>query len=317
MQLMEYLPLYFKNIREFQWIMSAEQPEMDLIYQGIEDYINDQFYNTLTLEGCKRWEQALGIKPSSSQTLEQRRLAIKAKANDLPPYTFKAVHDLMVALFGEDGFILFEDTAEYTLMLRNLTNDRNKWLTAIDILEKLVPCHVIIDPGLWYRVPFCGTIYCGTYWRPSTLGHSDSVGLQIGAEADAYGYDVDLCGTLPEISTLGLSDLEELDINADAEGFDTDLEYLGNVNSGMLPNVSTLGHSDGADLIAMNVGYLHVADLEESGEVNAGTIPAVQTLGYSGDGDMNIGNEMLAINSVNLPSAGTLYCGGIVIQNSL
>lgn len=317
MQLMEYLPLYFQNIREFQWIMYAEQPEMDLIYQGIEDYINDQFFNTLTLEGCKRWEQALGIRPSSSQTLEQRRLVIINRANDLPPYTFKAVKGVMEALFGKDGFILFEDTENYTLELRNLTNDRNKWLAAIEMLEKMVPAIIIIDPGHWYKVPFCGTIRCGTYWRPSTIGYSDNIRLQIGAEADAHGYDVDRCGTLPEISTLGLSDLEELDINADAEGFDTDLEYLGNVNAGMLPNVSTLGHSDGADLIAMNVGYLHVAELEESGEVNAGTIPAVQTLGYSDDGNMNIGNKMLAINSVNLPSAGTLYCGGIVIQNSL
>lgn len=241
MQLMEYLPLFFKNIREFQWLMSAEQPEMDFIYQGIEDYINDQFYNTLTEAGCKRWEQALGIKALSSQTLEERRLVIKAKANDLPPYTLKVARDLMASIFGDDGYILFEDTEAYTLMLRNLTNDKAKWLSAIDILEKIVPCNIIIDPGLWYRVPFCGEIKCGTYWKQSTLGYSDNRNMEYDNIINAFAYDTEKAGTLPDISTLGDSEENNIAFSKMLDAIKYNVDNTGEENAGTHPNITTLG----------------------------------------------------------------------------
>ena len=54
-----------------------------------------------------------------------------------------------------------------------------------------------------YNTPLCGTIYCGQYWTPSTLGYTEGDGITIGAVADAFAHTSDFCGTLPNISTLG------------------------------------------------------------------------------------------------------------------
>lgn len=159
MQLIDYLPLYFKNIKEFTAMMAAEQPEMTALYKAIKDYTDNQFYDSLTPEGCSRWESILGIEPEGGATLEQRRAAIKSKAADIPAYTFQRVHDLMETIFGEDGFVMEEERVTYTLRLWNLTGDRTKWLTAIDLLEKMVPVNIIIDQGSWSGVEFEGPRY--------------------------------------------------------------------------------------------------------------------------------------------------------------
>lgn len=153
MQLKDYLPPFWQNIREFDAIMDAEQPEMDFIYQGVTNFINDQFIDTLTAEGCTRWENALGIVYESPMTVEQRRDAIKNKVNDLPVYTFKAVDGLMESLFGADGYTLYEDTANYTLILRNLSDDKDKQAVALAMLEKMVPCNIIIAVGYLTPIP--------------------------------------------------------------------------------------------------------------------------------------------------------------------
>lgn len=308
MQLMEYLPLYFQNIREFQWIMYAEQPEMDLIYQGIEDYINDQFFNTLTLEGCKRWEQALGIRPSSSQTLEQRRLVIINRANDLPPYTFKAVKGVMEALFGKDGFILFEDTENYTLVLRNLTNDRNKWLAAIEMLEKMVPAIIIIDPGHWYKVPFCGTIRCGTYPRPAVAAVIYSVHLGIALSAAVYSYSPDECGTLPREAVAVETVSARLGMLCETAEAVSDLPYSGTPETGTYPHEVVASMEHRAEMRAMNVAYLYVSDLEKTGDINSGTKPKACSVERTEESRLALKCDIL-IGTASLPSCGMLQCG--------
>ena len=308
MQLMEYLPQYFRNIREFQWIMSAEQPEMDLIYQGIEDYINDQFFNTLTLEGCKRWEQALGIRPSSSQTLEQRRLVITNRANDLPPYTFKAVKGVMEALFGKDGFILFEDTENYTLELRNLTNDRNKWLAAIEMLEKMVPAIIIIDPGHWYKVPFCGTIRCGTYPRAAVAYGELSARLGMSASKEVCISSPDKCGTIPRAAVAYGELSARIGISCKTTETVSNPPVSGMQGAGTYPRDAVAAMEHSAEIRAVNVAYLYTSDPEKTGNIKSGTKPKTHTAEIIEESRLALKCE-IEIAVASLPPCGTLRCG--------
>ena len=54
-----------------------------------------------------------------------------------------------------------------------------------------------------YRVPECGTIYCGTYWEPSTLGHSERAAMLAGAGPEAFLVSPEFTGTLPQNAVAG------------------------------------------------------------------------------------------------------------------
>lgn len=56
-----------------------------------------------------------------------------------------------------------------------------------------------------YRVPECGTIRCGTWWMPSTLGWSENADILTRADVGAFNATADLCGTLPDTAAVGYS----------------------------------------------------------------------------------------------------------------
>lgn len=56
-----------------------------------------------------------------------------------------------------------------------------------------------------YHPPICGTIYCGTWWEPSTLGYSERAAILAGAGPEAFPISPELAGTLPTPSAAGYS----------------------------------------------------------------------------------------------------------------
>lgn len=49
-----------------------------------------------------------------------------------------------------------------------------------------------------HRPPICGTIYCGTWWEPSTLGYSERDTILTGAGPEAFPVSPEFAGTLPQ-----------------------------------------------------------------------------------------------------------------------
>lgn len=49
-----------------------------------------------------------------------------------------------------------------------------------------------------HRPPICGTIYCGTWWEPSTLGYSERDTILAGAGPEAFPVSPEFAGTLPQ-----------------------------------------------------------------------------------------------------------------------
>lgn len=78
-----------------------------------------------------------------------------------------------------------------------------------------------------YKVPECGTIYCGQYWTPATLGYTENDGVEIGAVVDPYAYTPPFCGTRPNPSTLGFTLQSSENINSDPNGFVYSSSYCG------------------------------------------------------------------------------------------
>ena len=60
------------------------------------------------------------------------------------------------------------------------------------------------ETKMWLAYPpLCGTIRCGTWWMPSTLGWSECHKMDMAEQADCYEVSPELAGTLPEAATHG------------------------------------------------------------------------------------------------------------------
>lgn len=97
-----YYPNIMKQVREFQKIAEAEDPELNTAWQCAEDVFSDEFIESLTANGCKRWESILKLHPLSSDSLEVRRKRILVKINTVIPYTHRSYQNILNAIYGED-----------------------------------------------------------------------------------------------------------------------------------------------------------------------------------------------------------------------
>lgn len=94
-----------------------------------------------------------------------------------------------------------------------------------------------------FNVPFCGMIYCGVYWTPSTLGYTEHRRIAIRAEPAGFNVLSEFTGTLPDIKQVGYSVCGKLRAGGVASSYNNDPIAAGEENTGTKPNVKTLGYT--------------------------------------------------------------------------
>lgn len=112
--LISYLPLFVQEFREIQQIMSAENPEFQLIADESEKIKNNQFIETSDLVGIRRFEKMLNIVPTSDDTIESRRSRVLARWNEVVPYTYRALVQKLIQLCDGD-FTIIPNFNEYEM----------------------------------------------------------------------------------------------------------------------------------------------------------------------------------------------------------
>lgn len=83
-----------------------------------------------------------------------------------------------------------------------------RWSAHLESMSYMIKRGVSIGSKveIWaIRPPLCGTIYCGTYWMPSTLGRTESHSIVVAPKAEGFTVQPKFAGTLPVPSTVGYS----------------------------------------------------------------------------------------------------------------
>lgn len=78
MKLLDYLPEYLKDIKEFKEIMNSEEEEIHELKDLIQDKLNQKFVDTATW-GLEFWEKELGLQVNPNLPYEERRARIKGR----------------------------------------------------------------------------------------------------------------------------------------------------------------------------------------------------------------------------------------------
>ncbi|MEA5085595.1 MAG: putative phage tail protein [Lachnospiraceae bacterium] len=146
-----YYPDILKEVREFQALAVGENPEIALVYNAINDVMDEQFISTAKSYGVARLEKIIGITSKATDTLEERRFRLLAKYNEDVPYTVLKLNELLATLCGTDGYILEINNGAFALKVKvALTSKKNKDAVS-ELLERVTPMNMVLSVELMYN----------------------------------------------------------------------------------------------------------------------------------------------------------------------
>lgn len=150
-KLIDYLPPFLAEYREYQQIMAIEQMEFDKILARIELLLENQFIATCDEEAVVRYERMYGIIPIAGSNLEERKFNLLAKLNSELPYTYKKLEEMLKNLCGENGFILNVDANQYLVQVKVEIEAKNN-VTAVErMLQNTLPANMLYKVSLLYN----------------------------------------------------------------------------------------------------------------------------------------------------------------------
>lgn len=163
-RLIELLPEFLQQYREYQVIMDTEQAELDDIQQHISDLLSDAFTDTATEEGIARREQMYHMVPTEGASLLERRIAVRLKESKSLPYTIRRYREMLTALCGEGNYEILLDHAHYRMDVKvhAETAGREEYtlLSAVKLLTRqIIPANLVYDSAL--RISAGGRVYAG------------------------------------------------------------------------------------------------------------------------------------------------------------
>lgn len=139
-----FLPEFVGEYREIDEILRAENPEIQVLENIVEQARDCAFILYCGEREIGRFESMIGIFPSAEDTLEERQARILIRWNELPPYTLAALKEKLAAICGEGNFSV---NIEYDLYLLELsvTLTRAGQVDELErMLRKVIPANMIV-----------------------------------------------------------------------------------------------------------------------------------------------------------------------------
>ena len=156
-KLIGYLPEILQDIRDLQELTAAEDPEfggdskITGVFEQIDIEVNNCFIDTLDSYGCARWESMLAITAKDTDTLDLRRMRIKAALNGDTPYTMRSLENKLKALCGEGNYVVSYANDAYTLSVDIALRAKDQYEYIKNLLYEIVPANIIITVKLLYN----------------------------------------------------------------------------------------------------------------------------------------------------------------------
>ncbi len=125
MPLIEYLPRFLRDVREYKLLLSAADIQLygdDAdefgLYPNISLEMDNRFIPSANEEAIARWEMFLGIVPGEDETLEFRRFRLLTY-HDMPfTFTLYGLREHLNALLGIGNYNISVDYPRYTVYVR-------------------------------------------------------------------------------------------------------------------------------------------------------------------------------------------------------
>ena len=136
-----YLPPVIQNVREFQEIAKAVNPEIIALKQAVNKVLNEQFIQSA--EDTLEWrEEEFEIVASSDETIEFRRERLIERKSRKPPITLRTLRDRLNSYIGTTQAKVELVPGEYAFTISIPAVDGYKFRDIQQVVNDLKPANM-------------------------------------------------------------------------------------------------------------------------------------------------------------------------------
>lgn len=140
--LMEYLPMYYRNSNLMKNIQNAFSKEIGIINYLIDDILSQLFVDTATW-GLDLWEKELGINTDISKTYEHRREIIKAKIRGTGTVTKQMLKNVALAYTNAEVDVIEKpNDSSFIVKFISVKGIPKNIKALIETIETIKPAHL-------------------------------------------------------------------------------------------------------------------------------------------------------------------------------
>ena len=150
-KLIDYLPPFMQEYQEMRHIMKTEQSEIEALWAACDDAINDQFVQTATENGVKRWEDIYGITPKDTDTLDERKFRLLTRISQELPYTTKKLAKTLSTICGIKNYSLTTDWHNHHIGVKLALTNQNNYQEVVELLKKMLPANQTYDVQIMFN----------------------------------------------------------------------------------------------------------------------------------------------------------------------
>lgn len=146
-----YFPDVLVNAVEFKELGKAVDPELNRIIKILVKNALNTFVFDLNEYGALRWEKMLKLTPRSTDTIDDRRMAILAKITPNTPYTHRTLETLLNGICGENNYSISIKHNQYCIKILIALGVKRQRQTAEYMLRCILPANLAIEIDLMYN----------------------------------------------------------------------------------------------------------------------------------------------------------------------
>lgn len=192
--LLSYWMPVLKQLKEFKYLASAEEPELLYLLEACDSTLSNMFISTADVDGIARLERILGIYPEEGEELETRRFNVLVKWNDKAPYTDEELYNKLLSLCGsEDKFSIDPNYADYEIDITTEISINGAFDTLTNLLVEMLPCNLVLTLQNILTSEKSTPLYCG-------VGVSTSMKYEV-----THDINKDYTSNLPVFTGVGVS----------------------------------------------------------------------------------------------------------------
>lgn len=142
--LVEYLPDWFRQIIDYQAIMTAETDKFAALADEINTVADNYFFQTMDETAVTMWEHIFNIVPNpDAETLAFRRQRVLNRISTRPPFTLGFLYQKLDQIIGPGLWTVTVDYPNYTLYIESSVENQ-QWATEVAYtINGIKPAHIV------------------------------------------------------------------------------------------------------------------------------------------------------------------------------
>lgn len=147
-KLIEYLPQYLREVREFKEIFDSEDIQLNILCPLMESIFNEVLVMQCSEERLSQWEKALSVTPTG--TVEERRYFIKALLRGSGKLNENKIKSIVEAFTDGEALVSFENSVINVKVLPPNNGEVYRFPDVERALKPLVPAHLGLSVMRYY-----------------------------------------------------------------------------------------------------------------------------------------------------------------------